>query len=70
MIELPDLKGMSSEDKDALIATLWEEVQKLRLTAAGKKKKTTGLPPSQGFRPQAKERGQAGKVARKGAGDR
>jgi transposase len=68
MIELPDLKTMSDEAKDALIATLWEELQKLR-QAGSKKKKSSGLPPSQGFRPQTKDGG-SGKVTRKGAGDR
>jgi transposase len=67
MIELPNLKEMTAEAKDALILSLWEELQTLR-QASAKKKKTTGLPPSQGFRPQTQDRG--GKVTRKGAGDR
>jgi hypothetical protein len=67
MIELPNLKTLSDTDKDALINNLWEEVQKLRLSTA-KKKKSSGLAPSKGFQPQASDRG--GKVARRGAGDR
>ena len=31
MKELPDIKQLNAEAKDALIVALWEEVQKLRL---------------------------------------
>jgi hypothetical protein len=67
MIELPNLKELSDTDKDALIVSLWDELQKLRQTT-GKKKKNSGLAPSKGFQPQPSDRG--GKVARRGAGDR
>ncbi len=67
MIELPNLKELSDPDKDALIHSLWDELQKLR-QATAKKKKSSGLAPSQGFKPQGSDRG--GKVARRGAGDR
>jgi hypothetical protein len=67
MIELPNLKDLSDKDKDALINKLWDELQQLRQSTA-KKKKSSGLAPSQGFKPQASDRG--GKVARRGAGDR
>jgi hypothetical protein len=67
MIELPNLKDLSDKDKDALINKLWDELQQLR-QATAKKKKSSGLAPSQGFKPQANDRG--GKVARRGAGDR
>ncbi len=67
MIELPNLKTLSDSDKDALINSMWEELQTLRQSTA-KKKKSSGLAPSQGFKPQGNDRG--GKVARRGAGDR
>lgn len=55
MKELPDLKNLSPEEKDALIVGLWEELVKLReqLQAAKKPKKTSknsSLPPAKGFK--------------------
>lgn len=53
-MELPDLKQLTSEAKDALIESLWEEIQKLRKAAEKRPKKTSknsSLPPSQGFKP-------------------
>ncbi|NJL54679.1 MAG: hypothetical protein HC838_01230 [Spirulinaceae cyanobacterium RM2_2_10] len=53
MTELPDLKQLTSEGKDALIELLWEEIQKLRKAAEKRVKKTSknsSLPPSQGFK--------------------
>ena len=53
MTELPDLKQLTSEAKDALIESLWEENQKLRKATAKRPKKTSknsSLPPSQGFK--------------------
>jgi hypothetical protein len=67
MIELPNLKTLSDPDKDALINKLWDELQQLQ-QATAKKRKSSGLAPSQGFKPQGNDRG--GKVARRGAGDR
>jgi transposase len=54
MTELPDLKHLTPEAKDALIESLWEEIQKLRRAAEKRPKKTSknsSLPPSQGFKP-------------------
>jgi transposase len=59
MKELPDLKNLSNEEKDALIAGLWEELVKLRELfqeqQQGQKKpkktsKNSSLPPTQGFK--------------------
>jgi transposase len=53
MTELPDLKQLTSEGKDALIEALWEEIEKLRKAAEKRPKKTSknsSLPPSQGFK--------------------
>jgi transposase len=53
MTELPDLKELTSEAKDALIESLWQEVQKLRKAVEKPPKKTSknsSLPPSQGFK--------------------
>ena len=41
MEELPDIKKLDAEAKDALIVALWEEVQKLRLQLVKKPKKTS-----------------------------
>jgi hypothetical protein len=38
MEELPDIKQLDAEEKDALIVALWEEVQKLRLQLVKKPK--------------------------------
>ena len=57
MTELPDLKQLTPEAKDALIQSLWEEIQKLRKTVEKPPKKTaknSSLPPSQGFKPSVK----------------
>jgi transposase len=70
MKELPDLKTISSEDKDILIRMLWEELQILKglqsqqevkieelETSKGKIKKTSknsSQPPSVGFKPRLK----------------
>jgi transposase len=40
MKELPDIKQLDAEAKDALIVALWEEVQKLRIQLVKKPKKT------------------------------
>jgi transposase len=70
MKELPDLKTISSEDKDILIRMLWEELQKFKGLQSqqqvkieelenpkGKVKKTSknsSQPPSVGFKPRLK----------------
>jgi transposase len=57
MKELPDLKQLTSEDKDALIKSLWEEILKLRKASEKRPKKTSknsSLPPSQGFKSSVK----------------
>ncbi len=67
MKELPDLKNLSPEEKDALIIGLWEELLKLRkqveeLQAKQKQPKKTsknsGLPPAKGFKPNVESSGQ------------
>lgn len=67
MKELPELKNLSSEEKDALIIGLWEELLKLRkqveeLQAKQKQPKKTsknsGLPPAKGFKPNVETSGQ------------
>ena len=56
MKELPDIKQLDAEAKDALIVALWEEVQKLRLQVKKPKKtsKNSSLPPAKGFKAQVK----------------
>jgi transposase len=59
MSELPDLKQLTAEAKDALIEALWEEIQKLRKAAEKQPKKTSknsSLPPSQGFKPSVESK--------------
>jgi len=58
MSEIPDLKQLTEEAKDALIAELWEEVQRLRDLLVKKPKKTSrnsSIPPGQGFKAEVKE---------------
>jgi transposase len=59
MTELPDLKQMTDEAKDALILVLWEELQKLRQKKPKKTSKNSSLPPAKGFKsevqPEEKE---------------
>ncbi|PZO15366.1 MAG: IS66 family transposase, partial [Leptolyngbya foveolarum] len=55
MEKLPNLSSLSGEAKDALIVSLWEELQGLRqrLEAVEKPKKTSensSVPPSKGFK--------------------
>jgi transposase len=74
MTELPDLKQLSDEAKDALIQALWEELQTLQKKRPKKTSKNSSLPPAKGFKAQvkseAKESGQArvGSVGREGGG--
>ena len=79
MQELPDLSELSSEAKDALIELLWEKYQALsqRVEALEKRPKKTSKnssrPPSQGFKPNKKEKSKGGErrtasVGRTGGG--
>ena len=57
MKELPNLKQLTEEAKDALIVELWEKVQKLEKQLEKKPKKTSrnsSLPPAQGFKAEVK----------------
>jgi transposase len=57
MKELPELKQLTEEAKEALIVELWEEIQKLRIQLEKKAKKTSrnsSLPPAQGFKANVK----------------
>jgi transposase len=69
MTELPDIKQLDAEAKDALIVALWEEVQKLRLQIKKPKKtsKNSSLPPAKGFKAQVKNQDKASKVKRAGS---
>ena len=66
MQELPDLSGLSSEAKDALIRQLWENYQLLskRVEALEKRpqktSKNSSRPPSQGFKPNKQEKSKGG----------
>lgn len=65
MTELPDLKQLTSEAKDALIESLWEEIQRLRQASAKQPKKTaqnSSLPPSQGFKPAVEPKAKSAKA--------
>ena len=64
MKELPDLKQLIDEAKDALIVVLWEELQKMQQGQTKKPKKTaknSSVPPSQGFKPNLKSEQKEGK---------
>lgn len=70
MKELPDIKQLDAEAKDALIVALWSEVQKLRLKLIKKPKKTSqnsSLPPAKGFKAQVKSQDKTSKVKRAGS---
>jgi transposase len=54
MKDLPDLKHLTDEAKDALIVTLWEELQKLRQKKPKKTSKNSSLPPAKGFKTEVK----------------
>lgn len=77
MKELPDLKQLSDEAKDALIIALWEELQKLQQVHIKKPQKTaknSSLPPAKGFKAQVKSKEKepgekrTGSIGRKGGG--
>ena len=69
MKELPDIKQLNAEAKDALIVALWEEVQKLRQLVKKPKKtsKNSSLPPAKGFKAQVKSKDKASEVKRAGS---
>jgi transposase len=54
MKDLPDLKQLTDEAKDALIVALWEELQKLRQKKPKKTSKNSSLPPAKGFKTEVK----------------
>lgn len=74
MTELPDLKQLTDEAKDALILTLWEELQKLQHKKPKKTSKNSSLPPAKGFKAEVKsaapesEQNRAGSIGRAGGG--
>jgi len=77
MKELPDLKQLTDEAKDALIVLLWEEIQKLQKSQQKKPKKivsNSSIAPSQGFKPEIKtdkkEGKRSGSLGRVGGGRR
>ncbi|QZZ18954.1 HNH endonuclease [Leptothermofonsia sichuanensis E412] len=55
MKELPDLKQLTDSDKDRLIQTLWDELQKLQQKKPKKTSKNSSLPPAQGFKAAVSE---------------
>ena len=74
MTELPDLKQLTDEAKDALILALWEELQKLQQKRPKKTSKNSSLPPAKGFKAEVKSEEQgsgqqrAGSLGRAGGG--
>ncbi len=67
MTELPDLKQLTDEAKDALILTLWEELQKLQKKPPKKTSKNSSLPPAKGFKAEVKSEAQVGEHQRVGS---
>ena len=76
MKELPNLKELTDEAKEALIVKLWEELQKLQKQLEKKPKKTSknsSLPPAKGFKAEVNnleeiESKRAGSIGREGGG--
>ena len=75
MKELPNLKELTDEAKEALIIKLWEELQKLQKQVEKKPKKTSknsSLPPARGFKAEINsqeiEGKRAGSIGREGGG--
>jgi transposase len=64
MTELPDLKQLTDEAKDALILALWEELQKLQKKRPKKTSKNSSLPPAKGFKAEVKGEAKAGEQRR------
>lgn len=74
MAELPDLKQLTDEAKDALIVELWKELQQLRQKQPKKTSKNSSLPSAKGFKAQTEPKEQqpqgkrAGSLGRAGGG--
>ena len=69
MTELPDLKQLTDEAKDALILALWEELQKIQKKKPKKTSKNSSLPPAKGFKAEVKrEQRRVGSLGRAGGG--
>ena len=76
MKELPNLKELTDEAKEALIVKLWEELQRLQKQLEKKPKKTSknsSLPPAKGFKAEINnqeeiEGKRAGSIGRDGGG--
>ncbi len=64
MTELPDLKQLTDEAKDALILALWEELQKLQQKRPQKTSKNSSLPPAKGFKAAVKGEANDGEKTR------
>lgn len=64
MTELPDLKQLTDEAKDALIRALWEELQKLQQKRPKKTSKNSSLPPAKGFKAEVKGEANDGEKTR------
>ena len=67
MTELPDLKQLTDEAKDALILALWEELQKIQKKKPKKTSKNSSLPPAKGFKAEVKSAAKAGEQRRVGS---
>ena len=67
MTELPDLKQLTDEAKDALIIRLWEALQKLQKKRPKKTSKNSSLPPAKGFKAEVKSEAKEGKQTRVGS---
>jgi len=67
MTELPDLKQLTDEAKDALILRLWEALQKLQKKRPKKTSKNSSLPPAKGFKAEVKSEAKEGKQTRVGS---
>ena len=66
MTELPNLKQLTDEAKDALILRLWEALQKLQKKRPKKTSKNSSLPPAKGFKAEVKSEAKEGKQTRVG----
>jgi len=67
MTELPDLKQLTNEAKDALILALWEELQKLQKKKPKKTSKNSSLPPAKGFKTEVKREAKESEPKRVGS---
>jgi transposase len=67
MTELPDLKQLTDEAKDALILALWKELQTLQQKRPKKTSKNSSLPPAKGFKAEVKREAKAGEQRREGS---